>query len=89
MGLYQKADQFKEEYEALVEHLSKATGLSNRIRKTGSSNEKARAAVTWRIRNAIKKIEKVHPQLAKHLANSIKTGTYCSYKPETPHEWTV
>ncbi|WP_036384608.1 tetratricopeptide repeat protein [Muricauda sp. MAR_2010_75] len=89
MGLYQKADQFKEEYEALVEHLSKVTGLSNKIRKTGSSNEKARAAVTWRIRNAIKKIEKVHPQLAKHLANSIKTGTYCSYEPETPHEWTV
>ncbi len=89
MGLYQKADEFKEEYEALVEHLSQVTGLSNKIRKTGSSIEKARAAVTWRIRNAIKKIEKVHPQLAKHLTNSIKTGTYCSYEPETPHEWTV
>lgn len=87
MGLYQKADQLRSEYETLVEHLSKVMGLSHKIRKTGSSMEKARAAVTWRIRNAIKKIEKVHPQLAKHLANSIKTGTYCSYEPETPHEW--
>ncbi|WP_067029639.1 tetratricopeptide repeat protein [Allomuricauda sp. CP2A] len=89
MGMHQKADQLRGEYETLVEHLSKVMGLSNKIRKTGSSMEKARAAVTWRIRNAIKKIEKVHPQLAKHLANSIKTGTHCSYEPEIPHEWTV
>jgi TolB-like protein len=89
MGLYQKADELKEEYETLVEHLSQVTGLSNTIRRTGSSVEKARAAVTWRIRSSIKKIEKVHPQLAKHLTNSIKTGTCCSYEPETPHEWTL
>ncbi|MFD2098712.1 tetratricopeptide repeat protein [Flagellimonas iocasae] len=89
MGMYQKADALQEEYEALVEHLSQVTGLSNKIRKTGSSVEKARAAVTWRIRSSIKKIEKVHPKLAKHLTNSIKTGTCCSYEPETPHEWTV
>lgn len=87
MGMHQKADQLRHEYETLVEHLSKVMGLSNKIRKTGSSMEKARAAVTWRIRNAIKKIEKVHPQLAKHLANSIKTGSHCSYEPEVPHEW--
>nr|WP_242528041.1 hypothetical protein [Muricauda sp. CAU 1633] len=89
MGLYERADSLREEYEALVEHLSQVTGLSNKIRKTGSSVEKARAAVTWRIRSSIKKIEKVHPKLAKHLTNSIKTGTCCSYEPETPHEWTV
>lgn len=89
MGLYQKADELKGDYDALVEHLSQVTGLSNSIRKTGSSIEKARAAVTWRVRSSIKKIEKVHPQLAKHLTNSIKTGTCCSYEPETPHEWTT
>ncbi len=89
MGLYQKADQLKEEYEAMVEHLSQVTGLSHKIRKTSASIEKARAAVTWRIRSSIRKIEKVHPQLAKHLSNSIRTGTYCSYVPETPHEWAV
>lgn len=89
MGFTQKADELKEEYDALMEHLSQVTGLDNKIRKTGSSIEKARAAVTWRVRSSIKKIEKVHPQLAKHLTNSIKTGTCCSYEPETQHEWTT
>ncbi|WP_285655373.1 tetratricopeptide repeat protein [Allomuricauda sp. NBRC 101325] len=88
IGLYEKADALREELESFSEQLSQTVGLSNKIRKTGSSIEKARAAVTWRIRNAIKKIEKSHPKLAKHLTISIKTGGYCSYTPEVPHDWT-
>ncbi|RIV45900.1 tetratricopeptide repeat protein [Flagellimonas pelagia] len=88
IGLIEKAEGLKEEYEQLMGHIGKVMGLSNKARKTGSSLEKARAAVTWRIRNSIKKLEQIHPLLAKHLANSIKTGTCCSYKPEIPHEWT-
>jgi TolB-like protein/tetratricopeptide (TPR) repeat protein len=87
MGLYEKAEQDKEKLDTLIDQLAQTVGIANKTRKTGSSVEKARAAVTWRIRNAIKKIEKVHPQLAKHLSNSIKTGSYCSYKPEISHEW--
>jgi TolB-like protein len=88
MGLNEKAQQHREELEALVNQLSQTVGIANKTRKTGSSIEKSRAAVTWRIRNIIKKIEKVHPQLGKHLSNSIKTGSYCSYKPEVCHDWT-
>jgi len=88
MGLIEKAERLEEEYEQLMGYIGKVMGLSNKVRRTGSSLEKARAAVTWRIRNSITKIEQVHPLLAKHLANSIKTGTCCSYKPEIPHEWT-
>nr|WP_298789473.1 hypothetical protein [uncultured Allomuricauda sp.] len=89
MGHALKADELREEYDVLLEHLSQVTGLANKARKIGSSLEKARSAVTWRIRSAIKKIEKVHPKLSKHLSNSIKTGTYCSYTPESPHQWTI
>ncbi|MCL6266078.1 tetratricopeptide repeat protein [Flagellimonas myxillae] len=89
MGLTSKVVQLREEYETLIDHLSQVTGLSNKIRKSGSSLEKARSAVTWRIRSAIKKMEKAHPKLAKHLSNSIKTGTYCSYAPEAPHYWNL
>lgn len=88
LGMVEKAEQFKDEYETLLKHIGKVTGLQGKIRTTGASHEKARAAVTWRIRNAIEKIQKLHPQLAKHLSNAIKTGTYCSYRPETPHDWT-
>ncbi|MEZ4811052.1 MAG: hypothetical protein R2819_11895 [Allomuricauda sp.] len=89
MGHYQRAEQLSEEYEALLEHLSQVTGMASKTRKTGSSLEKARSAITWRIRTAIKRIDKAHPRLGKHLSNSIKTGAYCSYTPEVPHDWTL
>ncbi|WP_420601343.1 tetratricopeptide repeat protein [Flagellimonas sp.] len=89
MGHTSKAEEFRTAYETLLNHLSQVTGMSNKTRKTGSSLEKARSAVTWRIRSSIKKIEKVHPKLAKHLTNSIKTGTFCSYVPESPHAWSI
>ncbi len=89
LGYTEKADQLRMEYDQLIEHLYQVTGLGGKSRKTGSSLEKARSAVTWRIRTAIKKIDASHPRLGKHLANSIKTGTYCTYKPETPHRWTL
>lgn len=79
--------KLQEEYDNLLSHLSSSMGLRNKPRKTGDSNEKARSAVTWRIRNAIRKIENVHPELGKHLAVSLKTGTFCSYKPEKPVTW--
>ncbi len=79
--------KLQEEYDNLLTYLSSSMGLQNKPRKTGDPIEKARSAVTWRIRNAIRKIEKAHPELAKHLTISVKTGTFCSYKPEKPVTW--
>jgi len=79
----------REEYEKLLDHLSNSLGLSGKARKLGSTVEKARTAVTWRIRSGISKIRQEHPVLGKHLSISIKTGTFCSYKPETPASWRV
>ncbi|QGY43071.1 hypothetical protein GM418_05170 [Maribellus comscasis] len=81
--------QLREEYENLIEHLSQTLGLAGKRRKTGNLSEKARSAVTWRIRSAINKIEKVHSPLSKHLSKSIKTGTFCSYKPENLIDWDI
>jgi TolB-like protein len=84
---FAKAEILQDEYEQLIEYLSGVMGLNNRTRQTGSTVEKARSAVTWRIRNAISKIEQIHPALGKHLSNSIKTGTFCSYEPEMAVVW--
>lgn len=84
---YKRAEVLQEEYEQLIEHLSDSLGLQGKIRQIGNPVEKARSAVTWRIRNAISKIEQDHSSLGKHLSNSIKTGTFCSYEPEKPIEW--
>ncbi|HEY8550331.1 MAG TPA: hypothetical protein VIL35_10275 [Vicinamibacterales bacterium] len=79
----------REEMDALVEALSGALGLGGRSRALGSAAERARSAVTCRIRSAIRKIAAVHPSLGRHLENSVRTGTYCVYSPERPVAWTV
>jgi hypothetical protein len=71
----------------LLEQLAGAYGLGGRVRRTGSSAEKARSAVTARVRDALKRIAAADPVLGRHLENSVRTGTFCSYAPETPVSW--
>ncbi|MBX7258556.1 MAG: hypothetical protein K1Y02_19500 [Candidatus Hydrogenedentes bacterium] len=79
----------EQELQVLTEELAKATGLRGRTRLMSSSGERARTAVTWRIRSAIRKIQVAHPRLGQHLANSIRTGTFCAYVPEVATDWEV
>jgi TolB-like protein len=81
--------RLEDERETLVQELRGAVGLGGRARKSGDSIERARTAVTWRIRHAIRKLESVHPALARHLENSIRTGVFCSYQPERAVRWNV
>ena len=82
-----RSASLRETLDEIIEHLASATDIYGRTRKLGSVTEKTRSAVTWRIRNAIKKIDSAHPALGLHLSNSIKTGTFCSYSPEKPIDW--
>jgi tetratricopeptide (TPR) repeat protein len=82
-----RAEALREELDPIVEHLGKSLGLGGRSRRLGDPAERARSAVTWRIRSAIKKIEGAHPVLGRHLSNTIQTGTFCSYTPEKPLLW--
>jgi TolB-like protein/tetratricopeptide (TPR) repeat protein len=84
-----RAERAREELDQLVEHLSGALGLGGRARPLGSAAERARSAVTWRIRNSIKKIASAHSRLGRHLENSVRTGTFCVYEPETPTHWVL
>ena len=84
-----RADRAEVELDALVAQLSQAFGLSGRQRAGGGAGERARAAVTHRIRGAIRRIADVDPALGQHLLNAVKTGTWCAYQPDTTIEWTV
>jgi len=86
---FARTERISAELDAVIEQLSAAVGLGGRGRKLGDPAEKARTAVTWRIRNAIKKIAKIHPPLGRHLEASIRTGAFCAYQPENPVRWTV
>src|SRR5690606_23996789 len=67
-----RAARARAEMDALVEALSGALGLGGRSRALGSATERARSAVTWRIRSAIRKIAVVHPSLGRHLEHSVR-----------------
>ncbi|MHC4751505.1 MAG: tetratricopeptide repeat protein [Planctomycetota bacterium] len=82
-----RTEKLSAELDQLTDHLSKALGIGKRTRKLNAPAERARAAVTWRIRSAIRKIEAAHPSLGRHLANSIRTGTFCCYSPEKEQVW--
>jgi len=80
-------DRLTSERDAIVDELLRTTGLAGRDRQLGDRADRARSAVTWRIRSAIKKISAAHPRLGQHLANSVRTGVFCVYEPEGPVDW--
>jgi hypothetical protein len=75
------------ERDALLAQLSAAYGLAGRPRRSGDPAERARTAVTARIRDAVRRIEEAHAELGRHLARSIRTGTLCSYDPDQSSRW--
>ena len=77
------------ELDALIDHLTAALGVGNKTRSATGTTERARSAVTHRIRVAIRQLEKVHPSLGRHLRHAINTGVYCSYRPEQPTAWRI
>ena len=84
-GDVDRAALAKADRDYLVSELARAVGLGGRARTTGSTSERARAAVTRAVRYALRRIADHHPTLADHLEHTIQTGTYCSYHPDPRH----
>jgi hypothetical protein len=82
-----RAERAHAELDALVDHLTAALGLGDKARRSGGTVERARTAVTHRLRATMRRISNVHPQLGRHLDASITTGIYCCYRPERPTSW--
>ena len=77
------------ERDALIGELARATGLGGRRRRLGDATERARSTVTARIRDAIGRIERAHPELGRHLRASIVTGARCAYRPAETVRWNI
>ncbi|MEV0002245.1 AAA family ATPase [Micromonospora sp. NPDC050980] len=75
------------ERAALLDQLRAAAGLAGRSRRLGDQAERARKAVTGRIRDTLRRIEQRHPSLAAHLRESVTTGGTCRYLPAEPVPW--
>ncbi|HUP70071.1 MAG TPA: AAA family ATPase [Acidimicrobiales bacterium] len=83
-------ERVESEREALLDELRRATGHAGKDRGLGPSTvERARKAVTARLRDTISRIEAALPELGSHLDRSIVTGTYCRYQPAEPLTWNL
>jgi hypothetical protein len=80
-----RAAHAREQIEVIATQL--AAGLGGRERASGARAERARLAVTKRIKDALVKIRTARPELGQHLATSIRTGYFCVYHPERPVDW--
>ncbi len=73
--------KLREEREALFAELARAVGLGGRARKAGSATERARVNVQRRLRDAIAKITEADAELGRFFERSIRTGTFCCFRP--------
>jgi hypothetical protein len=77
------------ERDFLLAELAAASGLGGRRRRLGDDVDRQRKAVRARLRDAITRIDSVHPDLGRHLTRAVRTGAFCAYDPEVPVAWTV
>ncbi len=84
-----RLERLRAERSMLAGELAGALGLGGRPRIAGDPAERARKAVTMRIRAAVKTIGRQDEALARHLANAVRTGRLCSYEPEPGITWEV
>jgi tetratricopeptide (TPR) repeat protein len=89
LGDAERASRAREELEFLAGELASAYGLGGRARRASDTAERARKAVTNRIRDAVRRIRDAHPSLARHLERSVRTGTFCAYEPDPPVDWSL
>jgi hypothetical protein len=87
LGDAEQAERLQAERAMLAHELAAAVGLGGRARIAGDPADRARKAVTMRVRAAIRMIDRHDPALARHLTNAVRTGRLCSYEPEQPVQW--
>ena len=86
-GDIDEAMELADQRAKVTSYLGSVAGKGGVVRSTGSKRGNARTAVKNRIDDAIRKIGAHSPEMATHLARSIKTGLTISYEPETPLPW--
>ncbi len=84
-----RAERAQAELDTLVDHLTAALGMGGRTRRASGTAERARTAVTHRLRSTIRQLADAHPELGRHLQASVNTGLYCSYTPPDDTIWLI
>ncbi len=89
-GDFLRLERVEHERDALIDEL-------RRLQRTGRTSrnfsnvaaERARKAVTARIRDAIRRIDAALPELGSHFETHVSTGTYCRYRATSDFAWSI
>jgi pimeloyl-ACP methyl ester carboxylesterase len=82
-----RISRLEQERDAILAELRVATGLGGRSRKLKDPGERARKAVSARIRESIQRIAEAHPAAGEHFAGAVRTGAFCCYEPKNSVNW--
>jgi tetratricopeptide (TPR) repeat protein len=87
----ERAARARREVDLLTEQLANAVGLGGRDRLALSDAERARVTVTKAIRAGVQRIADFDADLGAHLDVSVRTGTFCVYRPDPGSliTWTI
>lgn len=80
-GERERVARLQAEKAAIARELSRGVGLGGRPRQVGSATERARINVQKRLKEAITRVAEADPVLGAALLGTVRTGTYCSYRP--------
>ncbi|CAN5544001.1 hypothetical protein BH24ACT15_BH24ACT15_09720 [soil metagenome] len=78
----ERAARAEADRDYLVQELARAVGMGGRMRRAGAPSERARTSVTHVLQYALSRIAEHHTSLADHLGQTVRTGTYCVYRPD-------
>jgi tetratricopeptide (TPR) repeat protein len=88
-GAHTRAAAVESEIDFIQHELVRAVDRRGRNRRAGSTAERARLNVTRAIKSVIEKVAERDSALGKLLDRSIRTGSFCSYVPDSlnPTNW--
>jgi tetratricopeptide (TPR) repeat protein len=86
-----RVSQIEEEIDFLSDEICRGVGLRGRARKWPSQIERSRVNVTNAVRAILVKLRTQNPALARYLSNTLKTGRFCTFDPDSsvPTTWIV
>jgi hypothetical protein len=76
-----RVERARDEMEALTQQLAEALSPSGRDRRGASDIQRARVNVQRCLKEALERIADADPALGRYLVATVKTGTYCSFRP--------
>lgn len=76
-----RSERAREEMQVLTQQLAEAVGPGGRDRRSASDVQRARINVQRCLKEALDRIGAADPALGRYLSATVRTGTYCSFRP--------